>query len=179
LLAAIAVAGAVAGACSGKKEPPVGVRDAKADSADQVMFHIKTVLTDRGLLRAQLEADTAYFFDENSRVELRRVHTLFYTAAGLKNAELTALEGTYNTRLQQTEARKNVVVVGEDGRRLTTSQLRYDQAKNQISSDSAFTLVEPTRRLEGIGFVSDPNMKNIRINQVKSGTAGRFTLPGQ
>jgi hypothetical protein len=66
-------------------------------------------------------------------------------------------------------ARKNVVVVSEDGRRLTTAELIYNQQKNQISSDSAFVMTEPTRRLEGVGFRSDPNMKNIQILKGASG----------
>jgi hypothetical protein len=77
------------------------------------------------------------------------------------------------------EARGNVVVVSEDGRRLTTPQLRYDQARNEISSDSAFVLTEPGRRVEGVGFVSDPNMKNIRIAKTTSGSTGRVTIPNQ
>ena len=68
-------------------------------------------------------------------------------------------------------ARGNVVVVSEDGRRLTTEELIYNQQKNQISSDSAFVLTETDRRLEGIGFRSDPNMKNIQILKGASGFA--------
>jgi hypothetical protein len=76
-------------------------------------------------------------------------------------------------------ARKNVVVVTEEGRRLATSELKYDQAQNQISSDSAFVLTEPGRRLEGVGFRSDPNMQNVRILKTKRGSTGMVTLPGQ
>jgi lipopolysaccharide assembly outer membrane protein LptD (OstA) len=66
-------------------------------------------------------------------------------------------------------ARRNVVVVSEDGRRLTTQELNYNQQTNEISSDSAFVMTEPNRRVEGIGFRSDPDMKNIRILKGGSG----------
>ena len=50
--------------------------------------------------------------------------------------------------------------------------------RNQISSDSAFVMTEPGRRLEGIGFRSDPNMKNIQILKGASGFAkGVSTQP--
>ena len=62
-------------------------------------------------------------------------------------------------------------MVTEDGRRLTTPELKYDQQRNEISSDSAFVMTEPNRRLEGIGFRSDPNMKNIQILKGASGFA--------
>ena len=84
---------------------------------------------------------------------------------------LTSKRGTYNSRTTNMVARKNVVVVSEDGRRLTTPELIYNQQLNQISSDSAFVMTEPNRRLEGIGFRSDPNMKNIQILKGASGMA--------
>ena len=76
-------------------------------------------------------------------------------------------------------ARGDVVVTTEEGRRLTTPELRYDQASNEISSDSSFVLTEPGRRLEGIGFRSDPNMQNVQILKTRSGSTGVVTLPGQ
>ena len=167
-----------AAACSSKKQPPVATHSPMADSADQVMYGARFNLTDKGLQRAQLEADTAYFFEDNTRIELEPVHTTFYTATGAKDAVLTAERGTYNSRTTAMLARRNVVVVSEDGRRLTTPELRYNQQSNEISSDSAFVMTEPNRRLEGIGFRSDPNMKNIQILKAASGMArGISTQP--
>ena len=157
-------------ACKGEGTAPVRVTgSAMADSADQMMFGISTLLTDRGVLNAELESDTAFFFDENTRIELRGVKLTFHTRTGERNSVLTSREGTYNTRQSRMEARGTVVVVTEDGRRLTTEQLRYDQVRNEISSDSAFVLTEPGRRLEGVGFTSDPNMNNVRVNRLIEG----------
>jgi len=176
LMCVLAVAGAVA--CSSKKQPPVAAHSPLADSADQVMFKARFNLTDKGLQRAQLESDTAYFFEDNTRIELEKVHTTFFTAIGAKNAVLTSDRGTFNSRTNNMVARKNVLVVSEDGRRLTTPELIYNQQRNEISSDSAFVMTEPNRRLEGIGFRSDPDMKNIRILKGASGMArGVSTQP--
>jgi LPS export ABC transporter protein LptC len=139
------------------------------------MFGIETLLTDRGVLNARLEADTAFFFDENTRIELRGVHLTFYTRTGERNSVLTSREGTYNLRQSKMEARGNVVVVSEDGRRLTSEQLRYDQTRDEISSDSAFVLTEPDRRVEGIGFTSDPNMDNVRVHRLLEGSGAVTT----
>ena len=139
------------------------------DTADQVMFGIRMILTDQGVRNAELEADTAFFFDENTRIELRGVKLTFHTRTGERNSVLTSREGTYNTRQSQMEARGNVVVVSDDGKRLTSEQLKYDQMRNEISSDTAFVLTEPGRRLEGIGFTSDPNMNNVRVHRLIEG----------
>lgn len=166
LLSIVAVA-----ACSQKKQPPTASHSPLADSADQVMYGAWFNLTDNGLARARMDADTLYFFDDNTRIEAENPHVTFFTATGAKDAVLTALHGTSNTRTNNMIARRNVVVVSEDGRRLTTQELIYNQQKNQISSDSAFVMTEPNRRLEGIGFRSDPNMKNIQILKGASGFA--------
>lgn len=170
---------AVLTACAEKKTLPTARTGSPlADSADQIMFGAKFNLTDKGLHRARLNADTAYFFDENTRVELENVHTTFFNGAGAQDAVLTSERGRYNTRVGQMVARGNVVVVSEDGRRLTTSELIYSQPANQISSDSAFVLTEPNRRLEGVGFRSDPNMKNIQILRGASGVARNISTGG-
>ena len=170
---------AVVTACDDRTAPPVVSRSALADSADQVMFGARFNLTDKGLSRAELLSDTAYFFEDNTRIELRKVEVTFYTLTGARDAYLTSRRGTYNSRFGSMLATGNVVVITEEGRRLATPLLKYDQQQNEISSDSAFVLTEPGRRLEGVGFRSDPNMQNVQILKTKSGSTGAVTLPGQ
>lgn len=177
--AAILLAIAGTAACDDRTAPPIVSRSALADSADQVMFGARFNLTDKGLARAELLSDTAYFFDDNTRVELRKVEVTFYTTTGARDAYLTSKRGTYNSRTGSMLARGDVVVITEEGRQLTTPILMYNQQQNEISSDSAFVLTEPGRRLEGIGFRSDPNMQNVQILKTKSGSTGAVTLPGQ
>ena len=127
-------------ACTSKKQPPVANHSPLADSADQVMYNSRFVLADLGINRAQMHSDTAYFFDDNTRMEFENPVVTFFTATGAKDATLTSRHGTYNNRTSNMIARKNVVVVSEDGRRLTTEELIYNQQRNEISSDSAFLL---------------------------------------
>lgn len=178
LLAMVFITGA-ASACDDNKATPIVQSTAVADSADQVMYGTKFNLTDNGLSRAELMADTAYFFNDNTRVELRKVEATFFTTSGARDAYLTSKRGTYNSRTGTMTARGNVVIITEEGRRLVTPELKYDQQMNEIASDSAFVLTEPGRRLEGIGFRSDPNMQNVQILRTKSGSTGAVTLPGQ
>ena len=176
LVFAAGIGAMVLAGCTSKKQPPVATHSPLADSADQVMYNARFNLTDQGIARAHMIADTAYFFDDNTRIELDKVNTTFFTTSGAKDAVLNARHGTYNSRTSSMVARKNVVVVSEDGRRLTTQELLYSQQRNEISSDSAFVLTEPGRELRGIGFRSDPNMNNIRVLKAASGYAGNTSL---
>ena len=57
------------------------------------------------------------------------------------------------------------------GRELRTEQLRYDQVRNEISSDSAFTIVRGTDVQRGVKFISDPNLRDFRCLSACSGSA--------
>lgn len=142
------------------------------DSAEQVAFGISVTLTQNAVAKGELKADKSYSYDNLSRLELERVFVTFYNALGEEDGNLTAKQGTYNQRLNRLEARGDVVVVGEDGRRLETQQLVYDELRNQIFSDSAFVLNEPPKRqITGIGFESDPQLTKLRVIKQFKGVA--------
>lgn len=143
-----------------------------ADSADQIFFGLKHNLTLDGVLRAELEADTAFFYQVTQRADLRGVHVRFFSPAGERTSDLTAREGTYEWRTGNMEARGNVVAVTPDGRRLTTTVLRYDRATNQISGPAAFVFDGPDRHLEGDGFTSDPDFRNVATTRPRRGRVG-------
>lgn len=158
--------------------PRAPARASLADSAEQVMLNVRALLTDKGVQRGEMFADSAYVFDENTRFELRKVRATFNTATGLKDGAMSADRGRYNLRQQLLEGFGNVVITTNAGKRLTSPQLRYNQAINQVSSDTSFTMVEPGRTLSGIGFRADPQLTHVNI--LRGGSArGSLNLPGQ
>jgi len=164
--------------CGLKGGAPYGPHDPLADSADQIMFTARVRLTDAGVNRAEVHADTAYFFDDNTRIEMRGVLTVFFTDAGAKNAVLTSRQGTYNSRTGNMEARIDAYVVAVDGRTLRSPILKFDQVKNELSSDTSFHATDSTGRvLDGIGFTSDPNMINLHCFKACHGIGGEIILP--
>lgn len=158
--------------------PPVKRGISMADSAEQVMFGVRMLLTDRGVQRGEMFADTAYVFDDQTRFELRKVRATFNTSTGTKDGVLSADRGTYNMREAKLEGFGNVVIVTTEGKRLTSPHMRYRQTQNEVSSDSAFTLVEPGRNVSGIGFRADPQLTRIQVLR-NLGAQGSFTLPGK
>src|SRR5213594_3675782 len=172
VLCYVLMGGVVAGACETGIKPTATI--AAPDSADQVLLGMSHYVTDAGIQRAHVRADTAYFYSPAQTAELRNVHITFYDPRGAETSTLTSREGTYHWRSGDMEARGTVVVVRTDGATLRTEVLRYNQARNQVTSDNPFVFDEPTRHIEGKGFTSDPDFKNVTAIQPKGG-AGNFT----
>ncbi len=180
ILLGLAVLAGASGACS--RGPQAGTGEATAsvlDSADQVAFGFRTLVTDGGLLRAEVFADTALFLDQNTRVSLRTVHGDFFGATGAKEATMTARVGNLNSRAGVLEAWGNVVITSVDGRVLKSPMIRYIQSQNQVTSDSAFVLTEPgSKEVRGIGFKADPNLNAVEILRVQKARGGTVQVPG-
>lgn len=164
---AVACLVALATACGGSEARPTSV--SAADSADQVFFGLEHNLTLDGVLRANVRADTAYFYQSTQRAELRGVAVVFYSPTGEQTSRLTSKEGTYDWRAGNMEARGQVVAVTPDGRRLTTSILRYDRASNRIEGPAPFVFDAPDRHLEGESFTSDPDFRNVVTTRPRRG----------
>lgn len=157
----------------------VTATQAALDSADQVLIGMSHYVTESGVLRARVRADTAYFFSGTQRAELRNVHVTFYDAAGNATSTLTSREGTHHWRTGDMEARGNVVVVrNKDGGTMRTEVMYYNQARNEVSSEEPFVFDGPDRHIEGEGFTSDPEFKKITAKHPR-GTGGQFILPNQ
>jgi len=168
---------ALLAACGGRGAQPTATQSV-LDSADQVLIGMTHYVTETGLQRARVRADTAYFFSATQSAEMRNVHITFYDPTGNESSTLTAREGTYHWRTGDMEGRGDVVVVRTDGATLRTDVLRYNQAQSRVSSDKPFVFDEPNRHIEGEGFTSDPDFKVVTAIRPK-GTGGKFTLPNQ
>src|SRR5438128_10326879 len=109
-----------------KPSPPI----AAPDSADQVLLGMSHYVTDAGIQRAHVRADTAYFYSPAQTAELRNVHITFYDPRGAETSTLTSREGTYHWRSGDMEARGNVLVVRTDRATLRTEVSRLSRARN-------------------------------------------------
>ena len=106
------------------------------DSADQVLEGFSHYVTNDGVRRSRVEADTAFYYEPTQITELRNIKVVFFDLKGEEGSTLTAQRGTYRWQDGSMEATGNVRVISPDGRRLTTESLRYDNATNQIMTTS-------------------------------------------
>ena len=149
------------------------------DSADQVLEGFSHYVTNNGVLRSRVEADTAFFFESTQMNELHHVKVVFFDLKGAESSTLTAKRGTYRWQDGSMEATGNVVVVSPDGRRLATEVLKYDNATNTILTDRPFTFDRGDEHLEGNSFRSDPDFKNVVTDRPRGVTGNGMLLPGQ
>ncbi|MBX3133066.1 MAG: LPS export ABC transporter periplasmic protein LptC [Gemmatimonadaceae bacterium] len=174
----LAVATVLAAACS-KNETQLGTLGdgGLLDSADQVAFNSRTVLTDAGMLRAEIFADTTLFLQQNTRIAMRVVQGVFFNAQGSRDGTMTADRAHYDSRAQVLEAYGNVIVTSVDGRVLKSPMLRFENLQNQLYSDSAFVLTEPDgKEMRGVGFRADPNLEVVTVLRVDRGRGGTVRL---
>jgi lipopolysaccharide export system protein LptC len=158
-----------------------------ADTADQVLYGMQHYVTDQGLRRSLVEADTAYVYQNTQMVEMRGVKVTFYSPSGEITSTVTGDSGTYLTRDGSMSARGNVIAVTPDGRTLRSQELKYDSRSQKISSDKPFVYDRADQHLEGNGFTSDPDFRNVVTKQprggqrpnAKPGDSTGFLLPGQ
>jgi LPS export ABC transporter protein LptC len=170
------VAASAISACQGGKQPPVGVTQ-PADTAEQVGFGVRTLLTGNGVQRGELQADTMYVYNDQTKFDFRNARVKFNTETGAPNGTMRADRGIYDTRTQILEGFGNVVVTTLDGKRLTSPHLRFNQLANEVSSDTTFHLKAGDKENSGIGFTADPNLTHFRCLRMCGGS-GAFPLPG-
>ena len=149
------------------------------DSADQVLEGFSHYVTREGIRRSRVDADTAYFYEASQITDLRNIRVVFFDARGEEGSTLTAKRGTYRWQDGSMDAESTVVVVSPDGRTLRTANLRYDNAKNTISTSTHFTFDKGTEHLEGNSFTSDPDFKNVVTDRPRGVAGDGLLLPGQ
>ena len=133
---AVLGAGLIVG-CRGSQAPPVVAKTA-ADSAEQVLYGVRSLLTTNGVQRGELLADTGFVYDDQTRFDLRRVTAKFTTETGQPYGTMRADRGAYSLRTQVLEGWGNAVITLSDGRTLKSPHLVYNQATNLVSSDTSY-----------------------------------------
>jgi LPS export ABC transporter protein LptC len=178
IASALSALSALTAACEDTGVKPTTTVQA-ADSADQVLEGFSHYVTNEGVLRSRVEADTAFFYEPTQITQLRNVKVVFFDFKGAESSTLTSQRGIYRWQDGSMEAIGNVVVVSPDGRRLATERLRYDNATNLISTDRHFTFDRGEEHLEGNSFKSDPDFRNVVTDRPRGVTGDGMLLPGQ
>ena len=144
------------------------------DSAEQVMYNGRTILTWNGIRRGEVFGDTIGTYDAVTRFRFHPLQVRFSTALGRPLGVLTAPQGEYSLASGALVTTGSVTIVSDTAaRRVVTKAVRFDADKNLIESDSAFTATAGTRTLSGVGFTADPGLFAIKCLKQCVGSLGR------
>lgn len=166
------------GACRDKGIQPR--RTVAADSADQWYGDMTTETSRNGIRTSVVHADSAYMYEQRGVADLFGMTVKMFDSSGNLISTITAVKGLYHLRDQHLDARGHVVATSSGGRVLKTEHLVFDNPRNLITSDTAFTSTSPQANLSGAHFEADPGFKNVSITKLKGGQKGKgVPLPGQ
>lgn len=179
LLASLRLSVLASFACSDPGVRPSAVAGV-ADTADQVMLKMSTRITNEGVLRSWVEADTAFMYQRSQMMDLRQFTARLLDEKGNLKSTLTADRGLYTTYSNKLDARGHVVITSTDGDKIRTEHLIYDKQANQVLIDTAFVYDSKKGRLTGNSLRSDIDFTNVTVAQPKGQQKGKgFLLPGQ
>jgi LPS export ABC transporter protein LptC len=177
----VAGLGALLSACKESKAPPVAAGPSVADSADQVLFKTRFLLSTRGIQRGELLADTAYLLNDGTKLDLRKTHVAFTSELGAPEGAMEANRGLYNTQSQILEGWGDVVIRMVDGKTLKSPHVTFNQLLHTVASDTNYTISRPDGTTSGIGFtskISGQTFSEFKCLRSCSGT-GAVQLPAK
>lgn len=166
VLMAIAMPFYIFASCSGEKKEMVDITFDPQISCTLKETNVKTFISDSGVTRYKIIADTWLIFGKASEpywyfpdgIYLEKFDTTFNLEASIK-----ADTAHYFQRRSLWQLDGNVDISNMDGVRFETSQLFWDQNKELIYSDSFIKITKGEDINTGIGFRSNQNMSEYTI----------------
>jgi LPS export ABC transporter protein LptC len=160
-------AAALAAAC---ERAPTNAATGTIDAnASQVTYDMNMRVTENGVLKADLFADTAITPLGESRTQLKKVRLTFFNP-GEPPSKLTSKTGEYDQNSGAMIARGDVVLLvpGDKGMRtIKSEELHWDQKGDRVWSEKVTTITEAGQTLVTQGFNSNAKFTNVQGNNAR------------
>ena len=161
-----------------------GADDPMADSLkpagpSQVTWDARFSMEEGGRRRATIAAQKMEQYDtEDSTfsvwrtlLDSNRVRSYVFDEKGDSSATIVADSVVFYNQEGRFEAYGNVVVTTQEGRRLNSEHLTWNQADRTIRTRRFVQITTPTERVQGNGLVADEDLETYQI--------GSFTAEGE
>ena len=151
-----------------------------SDTADQVLEGFSHYVTNEGIRRSRVEADTAFFYEATQVTELHNVKVVFFDIKGAESSTLTAQTGHLSLagwldgghRQRRGGVTRWAPARHPDRCAMTTRPTPF-------LTDKHFTFDRGEEHLEGNSFRSDPDFKNVVTDRPRGVSGNGMLLPGQ
>jgi LPS export ABC transporter protein LptC len=150
-----------------------------ADSADQVYDSMNFDITRNGVVVSHVVAESAWVYQGRQVADLKKMTVTFHDSTGAPTSTITADKGIYSMRLQNLDARGNVVATSPGAKVLKTEHLVYDRSRNRINADTSFTSTSPQGNMAGAWIEFDPGFTHVTVNRPTGRQKGKgIVIPG-
>lgn len=135
----------------------------------EIAHNIVLTYSDSGKVKMKLSAPLLErFVKEKEYTEFREgVHVEFYNTAGEKDSELTANYAIDYTKQEKMEAKGNVIVINQNGDKLNTEHLIWNQKLKQITSEVFVQITTEDEIIYGDGLVANEDFTQYEIVNTK------------
>jgi LPS export ABC transporter protein LptC len=144
----VGVGGMVAWKARARRTPPPPPVEQQA--ADYRIHEVHINETLEGNLRWTLDADQAEVFDKEKRTVMRKVMVQVFSKDAVW--KVTADEGTLDNDNRDVSVRGNVVVTSNDGLRITTPQLTWQNKDRHLFTEEKVTITRPGTTITAQGL---------------------------
>ncbi len=131
-------------------------------SPDAVIEKVHLVSTVQGIKRWELYSDIARVYQIQKEAYLDNIYTQYYKKDKLVST-LTADKAVINTDTNATQAQGHVELVVENGSKLETDKLNWDQDTDQLKTDSHVHIYKGSDEITAVGMVADTELNNIHF----------------
>lgn len=142
----------------------------KDKRASQTGKGITMLYTDSTLLRVKLEAPEMEIYDrdveEKTTVMPKGVFVVFYNDEGKESTTLKADYGIRYEASKRMEVKYNVEVVNENGEKLNTEHLIWDEQTKKIRTDAFVKITTAREIIMGKGLEANQDFTQYQITEI-------------
>ena len=142
---------------------------------DQESWNSKIILSEDGIVRCIIDAGHLQQFETMEMAKIDQGMTVdFFDEQGEHTSRLTAREGKVSQKTKDLHASGDVVIVSDDGVRLVTQHIRWDNARQKILAPGEVTLSTDQGTETGVGLEADAKFAHWTMREVTGHSEERF-----
>ncbi|MFA7359484.1 MAG: LPS export ABC transporter periplasmic protein LptC [Candidatus Kapaibacterium sp.] len=151
--------------CENKFVPPK--TDLNSDDIpEQESWNSSVAFSDSGKVKAILRAGHIMAFNKKGYTTIDSGAKVDFYRDMVIVSTLTSRRGKILEPSKNIEIYDSVVVINNEGSILKTQKLFWDNQTQKVSTEEYVKIKTPKEEVEGIGFISDQNLKNYTIFKV-------------
>jgi len=142
---------------------------------DQESWNSKIILSEGGIVRCIIEAGHLQQFEAKEMAKIDQgMKVDFFDEQGAHTSRLTAREGVVDQKTKNLRASGDVVIVSDDGVRLMTEHIQWDNARQKILAPGQVTLTTNEGTETGVGLEADAKFAHWTMREVTGHSEERF-----